>query len=193
VLASGSGTILRSIIEQGPPVTLVVTDRSCPALGVAEAAGIPTALIDRRDFGFRPGASESWDRRGFTRAVDAALDAAGIDLVAMAGFLTILHPMIFEHYSGRILNMHPSLLPSFKGAHAVRDTLAAGVPVTGPTIHVATEVLDDERHIIAQSPTVSVLASDDVDTLWERVKVEERRLYPQVLWDLVNGKIDLET
>ena len=101
----------------------------------------------------------------------------------MAGFLTILHPMIFEHYSGRILNTHPSLLPSFKGAHAVRDTLAAGVPLTGPTIHVATEVLDDERHIIAQSATVPVLASDDVDTLWERVKVEERRLYPRVLWD----------
>ena len=193
MLASGTGSILGSIIEHGPPVALVVTDRSCLALDVAGAAGIPTTTIDRREYGYRACAGEAWDRCGFTSAVCAALAAGDIDLVAMAGFLTILHPMIFEHYSGRILNTHPSLLPSFKGAHAVRDTLAAGVPLTGPTIHVATEVLDDERHIIAQSPTVSVLASDDVDTLWERVKVEERRLYPQVLWDLVNGKIDLET
>ena len=193
MLASGTGSILGSIIEHGPPVALVVTDRSCPALDVAGAAGIPTTTIDRREYGYRAGAGEAWDRRGFTSAVCAALAAGDIDVVAMAGFLTILHPMIFEHYSGRILNTHPSLLPSFKGAHAVRDTLAAGVPLTGPTIHVATEVLDDERHIIAQSPTVPVLASDDVDTLWERVKVEERRLYPRVLWDIVNGKIDLET
>jgi phosphoribosylglycinamide formyltransferase-1 len=191
VLASGTGSILRSIIDHGPPVALVVSDRSCRALGVAEAAGIPAALINRRDFGF--GAADlTWDRRGFTAAIQVALDEADIGLVAMAGFLTILHPVIFEHYSGRVLNTHPSLLPSFKGAHAVRDTLAAGVPVTGPTIHVATEVLDDERHILAQSATVPVLPGDDVDTLWERVKIEERRLYPRVLWDIVNGKIDLE-
>src|SRR5579863_4519658 len=114
VLASGSGTILRSIIADGPPVALVVTDRSCRALAVAEAAGIPAALISRRDFGFRPGAGESWDRRGFTAAIQVALDVAGIDVVAMAGFLTILHPVIFDHYAGRILNTHPSLLPSFK-------------------------------------------------------------------------------
>jgi phosphoribosylglycinamide formyltransferase 1 len=193
VLASGSGTILASIISRGPPVALVVTDRSCPALEVATAAGVPTTTVDRREFGYRAGAGEAWDRRGFTGAICEALTAGDIDLVAMAGFLTILHPMIFERYSGRIVNTHPSLLPSFKGAHAVQDTLAAGVLVTGPTIHVATEVLDDERHIIAQSPTVSVLASDDVDTLWERIKVEERRLYPQVLRDIVNGKLDLET
>jgi formyltetrahydrofolate-dependent phosphoribosylglycinamide formyltransferase len=193
VLASGTGTILRSIIEHGPPVALVVTDRPCPALAVASTAGVPATAIDRREYGYRAGAGEAWDRRGFTTAICEALAAGDIDLVAMAGFLTILHPMIFERYAGRILNTHPSLLPSFKGAHAVQDTLAAGVPLTGPTIHVATEVLDDERHIIAQSASVPVLTGDDVDTLWERIKVEERRLYPQVLWDIVNGKVDLET
>ncbi|HET7015957.1 MAG TPA: formyltransferase family protein [Streptosporangiaceae bacterium] len=189
MLASGSGSILRSIIEHGPPVALVVTDRPCPALDVASTAGVPAIEIGRRDFGYRP--RVDWDRRGFTLAVDAALEAAGIDLVAMAGFFTILHEVIFEHYSGRVLNIHPALLPAFKGAHAVRDTLAAGVPVTGPTIHVATEVLDDERHILAQSASVPVLAGDDVDTLWERIKAEERRLYPQVLWKIVNGDIEL--
>jgi phosphoribosylglycinamide formyltransferase 1 len=191
VLASGTGTVLGSIIEHGPPVALVVTDRTCPALDVASTAGVPTVPINRRDFGYRP--RSDWDRRGFTLAIDAALEAAHIDLVAMAGFFTILHEVIFERYSGRILNTHPALLPAFKGAHAVRDTLAAGVPVTGPTIHVATEILDDERHILAQSASVPVLAADDVDSLWERIKAEERRLYPQVLWEIVNGEIDLET
>ncbi len=192
VLASGTGTVLGSIIEHGPPVTLVVTDRPCQALDVASTAGVPAVTISRRDFGYRAGAGEAWDRRGFTLATGAALDAADIDLVAMAGFFTILHEVIFERYSGRILNTHPALLPAFKGAHAVQDTLAAGVPVTGPTIHVATEVLDDERHILAQSASVPVLAGDDTGTLWERIKAEERRLYPQVLWEIVNGKIDLE-
>ncbi|HEY3907149.1 MAG TPA: formyltransferase family protein [Streptosporangiaceae bacterium] len=192
VLASGTGSILGSIIEHGPPVALVVTDRPCAALDVAAAASIPAVAICRRDFGYRAGIGEAWDRRGFTCAVSDALDARSITLVAMAGFFTIFHEVIFERYANRMLNTHPALLPAFKGAHAVQDTLAAGVPVTGPTIHVATEVLDDERHIIAQSATVPVLAGDDVDTLWERVKAEERRLYPQVLWDLVNGKIDLE-
>jgi phosphoribosylglycinamide formyltransferase-1 len=193
VLASGTGTVLGSILEHGPPVTLVVTDRPCPALDLASTAGVPAVAVNRRDFGYRAGAGEAWDRRGFTLAVDAALAAAGIDLVAMAGFFTILHEVIFERYSGRILNTHPALLPAFKGAHAIADTLAAGVPVTGPTIHVATEVLDDERHILAQSASVPVLPGDDVDSLWERVKAEERRLYPQVLWKIVNGEIDLET
>jgi len=192
VLASGAGSILGSIIEHGPPVALVVTDRACPALDIAGRAGIATVTIERREYGYRAGACEAWDRHGFTGAVCDALTTGGIDLVAMAGFLTILHSMIFDRYAGRILNTHPSLLPAFKGAHAVQETLAAGVSVTGPTIHVATEVLDDERHIIAQSATVPVRADDDAATLWERIKVEERRLYPQVLWDIVNGKIDLE-
>lgn len=196
MLASGTGSILGSIIEHGPPVALVVTDRSCRALEVASTAGVPAVMINRRDFGYRSSAGLNhgvpWDRAGFTRAVEAALDARDIDLVAMAGFFTILHEVIFERYSGRILNTHPALLPAFKGAHAVQETLAAGVTVTGPTIHVATEVLDDERHIIARSATVPVRADDDADTLWERIKVEERRLYPQVLWDIVNGKIELE-
>jgi phosphoribosylglycinamide formyltransferase 1 len=190
VLASGTGTVLGAIVEHGPPVALVVTDRPCPALDVAEAAGVPAIAISRRDFGYRP--RVSWDRRGFTIAVQDALETHDIDLVAMAGFFTILDKLIFERYSGRILNTHPALLPSFRGGQAVSDTLAAGVRVTGPTIHVATEVLDDERHIIAQSATVPVLPGDDVDTLWERIKVEERRLYPQVLWEIVTGKIELD-
>ena len=192
VLASGSGTVLASIIEHGPPLAVVVTDRPCRAMDVASAAGIPTVMVSRRDFGYRAGIGEGWDRPGFTRAVSDVLSQRGVDVVAMAGFFTILHEVIFERYAGRILNTHPAPLPFFKGAHAVRDTLASGVKTTGPTIHIATETLDDERCIIAQSRDVPVLPGDDVDTLWERIKVEERRLYPRVLWDIVNGEIDLE-
>jgi phosphoribosylglycinamide formyltransferase 1 len=192
VLASGSGTILASIIEHGPPIAVVATDRPCKAMEVASAAGVPAIMVNRRDFGYQAGIGEDWDRRGFTRTISDVLAEYDVDVVAMAGFFTILHEVIFERYEGRILNTHPALLPSFKGAHAVRDTLASGVKTTGPTIHVATERLDDERCIIAQSRDVPVLPGDDVDTLWERIKVEERRLYPQVLWDIVNGEIDLE-
>lgn len=192
VLASGGGTILASIIEHGPPLAVVVTDRPCRAMGVASAAGIPAIMVSRRDFGYRAGIGEGWDRRGFTVAVSDVLSRYDVDVVAMAGFFTILHEVIFERYGGRVLNTHPALLPSFKGAHAVRDTLDSGVKITGPTIHVATRTLDDERCIIAQSRDVPVHAFDDVDTLWERIKVEERRLYPRVLWDIVNGEIDLE-
>jgi phosphoribosylglycinamide formyltransferase-1 len=192
VLASGGGTVLASIIEHGPPVAVVVTDRPCQALGVAWAAGIPAITVGRRDFGYRARIGEGWDRRGFTLAVCDVLGTYDVDLVAMAGFFTILHEVIFERYGGRVLNTHPALLPSFKGAHAVADTLASGVTTTGATIHVATQTLDDEHRIVAQSRHVPVLAGDDVDTLWERIKVEERRLYPQVLWDIVNGEIDLD-
>jgi phosphoribosylglycinamide formyltransferase 1 len=191
VLASGRGTILASIIASGPPVALVLTDRPCQAIEVASAAGIPAVVVDRRDFGYRAGVGEGWDRRGFTRAIADLLRHHHVDLVAMAGFFTILHEVIFECYAGRIINTHPALLPSFKGAHAVRDTLASGAKTTGPTIHIATQRLDDERGILAQSRDVPVLAGDDEDALWERIKVEERRLYPRVLWDIVNGDIDL--
>lgn len=192
VLASGSGTILSSIIESGPPLAVVLADRPCGALDVASAAGVPAVLISRRDFGYRARIGEDWDREGFTRAVGEALSKYDVGLVAMAGFFTVLHEVIFERYGGRILNTHPALLPSFKGAQAVRDTLASGAKLTGPTIHVATRELDDERHILAQTRDVPVLADDDVDTLWERIKVEERRLYPKVLWDIVNGDVRLE-
>ncbi len=191
VLASGTGTILGSIIEHGPPVSVVVTDRPCAAADVAAAAGIPAVVVARRDFGYRAGAGENWDREGFTRAVSDVLRQHDVELIAMAGFFTILHEKIFERYENRILNTHPALLPSFKGAHAVRDTLAAGVRTTGPTIHLAGPAVDDERGILAQSPDVPVMAGDDEAALWERIKVAERRLYPKVLWDIVNGEMDI--
>jgi len=191
VLASGSGTILASIVAHEVPIQLVLTDRECPALEIATQAGIPTLLVDRRKFGYRPGPQERWGRWGFTRAVATGLKHYAIDVVAMAGFFTILHNVIFDDFAGRILNIHPALLPAFKGASPVRDALTAGVTETGSTVHIITPMLDDERFILAQV-RVPVLPDDDVDSLRERIKVRERELYPQVLKEILSGSINLE-
>lgn len=190
VMASGSGTILASILEHQVPVALVLADKECRAIEIAKEAGVPTELVDRRSFGYKPGVGEGWDRRGFTEAVRDVLVQCDIDVVAMAGFFTVLHEVFFERFAGRILNIHPSLLPAFKGEFAVRDTLAAGANETGSTVHIATERLDDERFILAQVK-VPVIPGDDVETLWERIKVQERELYPAVLIDILSGKIKL--
>jgi phosphoribosylglycinamide formyltransferase-1 len=178
ILVSGAGTIMTAIIEAGLPVELVLADRPCRALELAAAAGLPTAVVDRRQFGW-PAAT--WDRAGFTAAVEAELRSRRITLIAMAGFLTVFSPSIFEHFHHRILNTHPSLLPAFKGAGAqvMLDTLASGVTETGCTIHYAEAELDSGA-IIAQE-RVLVLPGDTPTTLQERIKAVERRLYPRVL------------
>jgi phosphoribosylglycinamide formyltransferase-1 len=112
-----------------------------------------------------------------------ALKRHEIDLVAMAGFMTILEHPIHDAFGGRITNTHPSLLPAFKGAHAVEDALAAGVKVTGCTVHVAT-IEVDHGPILAQE-AVPVRPGDTPETLHERVKEVERRLYPQVLREML--------
>jgi len=191
VLASGSGTILRSIMEHKIPIELVLADKECQALRIASEAANPIELIDRREFGYKPDIGEDWDREGFTRTVVQMLIMYDIDIVAMAGFGTIMHPVILETYQKRVLNIHPALLPDFKGEHAVRDALAAGVAMTGTTIHIATEEVDDATYILAQAK-VPVLDGDDEKTLHERIKVQERELYPRVLRDILDGTINLD-
>lgn len=173
VLASGTGTILTALLEAELPVALVVADRECRALGLAAEANIPVQLIARPTFG------EEFDRLGYTHLVLDALQVAGIDLVVMAGFGTVLDKPLFDAYPGRVLNTHPALLPAFPGWHAVEEALAAGVKVTGCTVHVAT--LDvDAGPILAQEP-VPVLADDTAASLHERIKTVERWLYPQTV------------
>ncbi len=176
VLVSGSGTILEAMVEAGVEITLVASDRSCRATEVARRSGLATTLVPRADFG---GFSAEFDRRGYTLALTAVLVEHGIDLVAMAGFGTVVSGDLHEAFPGRILNTHPSLLPDFKGWHAVEATLAAGVDETGCTVHVATEALDDGP-ILAQR-RVPVHASDDAASLHERIKTVERVLYPEVI------------
>lgn len=190
VLVSGKGSLLEAMIEQNIPIALVLADKQCRGVAIAVEHSIPTKVIDRRQFGYQKGVGEAWDRRGFTVAVTDFLDESGIEVVAMAGFMTVFDQVMFERYGGRVLNSHPALLPQFKGATAVADALAAGVTETGSTIHVATEILDDETTILGQVK-VPVLPGDDVDTLWERIKVEERQLYPQVLRQILDGSTKL--
>ena len=177
VLASGTGTILQSLVDAQLPIDVVVVDRPCRAVEVAEDAGIPVELVQRESFG------PEFDRLAYTERVVDALKRHEIDLVAMAGFMTILEHPIHDVYGGRITNTHPSLLPAFKGAHAVEDALAAGVKITGCTVHVAT-IEVDHGPILAQE-AVPVLPDDTPATLHERIKAVERRLYPQVLRDLL--------
>ena len=177
VLVSGSGTLLEAILADGPPVALVLADRPCRGLEVAARAGVAAELVERTDF------SPAFDRAGYTDLVVKALVGHEIEVVAMAGFMTVLAPAAFEAFPARILNTHPALLPSFRGAHAVRDALARGVKVTGCTVHVATAEVD-AGPILAQE-TVPVLPGDDEATLHERIKEVERRLYPATIKELL--------
>ncbi|MCA1691616.1 MAG: phosphoribosylglycinamide formyltransferase [Actinobacteria bacterium] len=176
VLASGSGTNLEAILAAGLPVVVVVVDRPCRATEVAESAGVPAEIVPRGP-----------DRIEFTHHVVDALERAGAELVAMAGFMTILEKPMFDAFAGRVLNTHPSLLPAFRGAHAVEEALAAGVKVTGCTVHVATLEVDSGP-ILAQE-AVPVLPGDTVDTLHERIKAVERRLYPDTIRRFVEGEL----
>jgi phosphoribosylglycinamide formyltransferase 1 len=181
VLVSGTGSILDAMVAQDVPVAVVLADRSCRALEIAGAAGIATELVDRQDFG---GFGAAFDRWGYTRAVTARLTAHAVDLVAMAGFGTVFARPLFDTFPDRILNTHPALLPAFPGWHAVEEALAAGVRVTGCTVHLAT-VETDAGPVLAQEE-VPVLAGDTVETLHERIKEVERRLYPATVKKMID-------
>jgi phosphoribosylglycinamide formyltransferase 1 len=173
VLASGTGTLLEAILADGLDVVLVVVDRPCRAVEVAERAGVPVATVLRDSFG------KDFDRPAYTERVIAALREADVDLVAIAGFGTVLSPAFVEAFPGRVLNTHPSLLPAFPGWRAVEAALEAGVEVTGCTVHVVTAEVD-AGPVLAQEP-VPVEPGDTVATLHERIKVVERTLYPRTI------------
>jgi phosphoribosylglycinamide formyltransferase-1 len=177
VLASGSGSNLAAILDAGLPVVVVVVDRPCGATAIAEAADVPVETVPRGP-----------DRTEFTHRIVDALQAHGAELVAMAGFMTILEKPIFDAFPNAVLNTHPSLLPAFRGAHSVGDAMAAGVKVTGCTIHVATPEVDCGP-ILAQE-AVPVLPDDTVESLHERIKEVEHRLYPDTIRRYADGTLE---
>lgn len=188
VLISGRGSNLASLLEAArepdhpAALTLVISNRpAAPGLARAEAAGLPTRVIDHQAFG---------TRLAFERALDRALDESGIELVCLAGFMRVLTPWFVERWSGRMLNIHPSLLPSFKGLHTHAQALAAGVLVHGCTVHFVVPDLDSGP-IVAQA-AVPVHPGDDEATLAARVLEQEHRLYPLALALVAGERARLE-
>lgn len=177
VFASGQGSLLEAIIASKLPIELVVVDRPCKAAEIAINSNIEMVLIERTDF------SKSFDRRAYSRKLLGVIKKYKINLIAMAGFMTILSPDFFEAYGGEIINSHPSLLPEFKGHNAVEQALGSGANKTGCTIHIATAEVDTGQ-IISQAE-VPILKTDTEDILHERIKQQERLLYPKVLRSLM--------
>ena len=173
MLASGTGTILEALLGAGIDVAVVLVDRPCRATEIADTAGVASALVERTSFG------KEFDRLAHTKEVVRVLQSHGVELVAIAGYGTILDAVMYDAFPDRVLNTHPSLLPSFKGWHAVEEAISYGVKVTGCTVHVATADVD-AGPILAQEP-VAVRADDTIETLHERIKTVERRLYPETI------------
>lgn len=188
VLCSGRGTNLQSIlaaVDSGQiptPVGVVLTDKpDAKALERAEKAGIPHFCVNRKQYE---------DKQAFEEALVGKLREHGVTLVILAGFMRILSPYFVHEFPGRILNIHPSLLPSFGGAHAHRDVLAYGVKVSGCTIHFVDEGMDSGPIILQTA--VPVLDSDDEDTLAARVLEQEHKLYPRAIELFLKGKLRVE-
>jgi phosphoribosylglycinamide formyltransferase-1 len=174
VLASGSGSTLQALLDATDPsyeVVAVGSDKpGVRALERAAAAGVETFTVSPRDFADRP----AWDT-----ALAAEVARRAPDLVVLAGFMRILGAPVVEAFGGRMINTHPALLPSFPGAHGVRDALAHGVKVTGCTVHLVDAGVDTGP--ILDQVAVRVLDDDDEHTLHERIKDHERTLLVDVV------------
>ena len=184
VLISGRGSNLKSLIEAcaapGFPagIVLVVSNKAdAGGLDVARAANIPTAVISHKDYP---------TREAFDAAMDAALEAAGVEFICSAGFMRILSDGFVDKWRDRQLNIHPSLLPAFKGLNVHQRVLEAGCRITGCTVHFVRAAMD-EGPIVAQA-AVPVLPGDTVETLSARVLEAEHRLYPMALRLVAEGR-----
>ena len=187
VLCSGRGSNLQSIMEAidkgqfKAELGIVLTDKpEAKALERAEAAGIKAVCVNRK---------ECSGQQDFEEKLVAELRQAGVTCVVLAGFMRILSPYFVNEFKHQILNIHPSLLPSFCGAHAHRDVLAYGTKVSGCTIHFVDEGMD-HGPIILQD-TVPVMDDDTEDTLAARVLVKEHVLYPKAIQLFVDGRLEL--
>ena len=189
VLISGRGSNMVSLAEAaqapGYPAEIALVISNIPDVAGLERArdfGIATATVDHRSFGK--------DREAFERAVDEVLRVNQIELIVLAGFMRILTPWFVAHWEGRMINIHPSLLPLFKGTHTHRQALAAGVTEHGCSAHFVVPELD-AGPVILQAK-VPVLPGDDEETLAKRVLVEEHKLYPEALAEVASGRAKLE-
>ena len=174
VMASGNGSNFEALVRacragspQGSVVLLVVNNPGCAAIGRAERLGVPWQVLDHRGHG---------SREDLDRSLITLFQQQAIDLVVMAGWMRVVTPVLIGAFPERLVNIHPSLLPSFRGMHAAAQALEAGVTLTGCTAHLVTEEVD-AGHILVQA-AVPVLADDDVDSLSQRIHQQEHRILP---------------
>jgi phosphoribosylglycinamide formyltransferase-1 len=189
VLVSGSGTNLQALIDRSTrnelgPARLTVVGCNvpdCPALQRARLAGLPTFVVDHRDHR---------ERASFDRALADALRAHQVDLVVLAGFMRVLSGELLDAFPGRIINIHPALLPAFPGVHAQKQAYEAAVKVSGCTVHFVDRGVDTGP-IIAQT-AVPVLEDDDDEALRARILAEEHRLLPAVVRAIAERRVVVE-
>jgi phosphoribosylglycinamide formyltransferase-1 len=188
VLVSGRGSNLQALLDAcadpafPAEITLVISNiPEVYALERAATAGVATQVIPHKQFA---------SREEFDAAMDAALRAAGVEIVCLAGFMRLLTKDFVESWSGRMINIHPSLLPSFKGLHTHERAIEAGVKLHGCTVHLVTPELDDGPILVQAA--VPVLAADTPDTLAARVLEQEHKAYPLGLKLVAEGRVTAE-
>ncbi|MDD5435980.1 MAG: phosphoribosylglycinamide formyltransferase [Candidatus Omnitrophica bacterium] len=187
VLCSGNGSNLQAIIDKvldgyiPAKIALVVSDnKSAFALERAKKAGVETLVLDPGDFD---------GREAFDREVIKNLRKKKIGLVVLAGYMRLLSGHFIKEYKDKIVNIHPALLPSFKGTHGIRDALEHGVKVTGPTVHFVDEKLDNGAIILQKA--VEVKDADTEESLLGRVHKEEHKIYPEAIKLFVEGRLKI--
>lgn len=186
VLISGRGSNMIALIKAAKAkdypaeITLVVSNRpDAPGIAYAREAGIATTVIDHTDYGK--------NREAFERALQAVLEGSGIEIVCLAGFMRLFTPWFIERWDGRMLNIHPALLPNFKGLHTHEQALAAGAKQHGATVHLVTVGMDEGPTVCQAS--VPVREGDTAETLAARVLTVEHKIYPLALQWLAEGKL----
>ena len=186
ILLSGSGTNFQAIANaaaEGLPIEIAHVVSSRPdAYGIerAKALGLPVLVLNREVYA---------DPKAADQMIVDTLKASGVEYVVMAGYMRMVTSVLLDAFPNRILNLHPALLPSFKGAHAIQDAFDAGVKVTGVTVHFANEEYD-KGPIIAQR-AVTVRETDTVESLEERIHDVEHEIYPQVLGWIADGRLEV--
>jgi phosphoribosylglycinamide formyltransferase-1 len=175
VLVSGTGSNLQALLDAGLPVRAVASNvAGAPALERGRAAGVETAVYVLAEYD---------DRAARDAAMATWLESHDVELVVCAGYMQLLTPSFLERFPGRVVNVHPALLPHFPGAHAVEDAIAAGVTETGATVHLVDDGIDTGR--VLRQETVRVLPGDTPATLHARIRLVEHRLLPEVVRELI--------
>jgi len=185
VLISGRGSNLQALIDADMAtvdLALVISNiGEAPGLTRAEKAGIPTAIIAHKDH---------TDRQAFDAAMTEAIETAGADLVCLAGFMRLLSDEFVDHWRDRLINIHPSLLPAFKGLDVQQRAIDRGVRFSGCTVHYVRREMDTGPIIIQAA--VPILPGDDADTLSARILLEEHRIYPLAVQWIAEGRVRIQ-